>query len=62
MTGSGRKPDPAKAAREARRAEALRANLQRRKAQARGRAHGRIEPSLQPDSAANKPDPSARDR
>ncbi len=57
MTGRDRKPDPEKAARDARRAEALRANLQRRKAQARGRA----EPPPPGFTDDAKPDP-ARDR
>ena len=61
MTGRDRKPGPEQAAREARRAEALRANLQRRKAQARGRAHGRTEPRP-PDSADDGTSDRARER
>lgn len=58
MTGRDRKPGPEQTAREARRAEALRANLQRRKAQARGRA----EPPPPESAAGDKPGTSARDR
>ena len=54
MTGHDRKPDPEKTAREARRAEALRANLRRRKTQSRGRA-GPSEPAPAPGDISESP-------
>lgn len=57
MTQTGRPPTPptGKEERELRRAEALRANLKRRKAQARARETGR-------DTAPGAPAPSGRDK